>query len=87
MRIKEILSELAFHGSKCTKDCSGHTAGYKWAMNKNSPQPCQSSNPSFNKGCDIANNQLTTGNIKNPKVRDDRGRFANKPKMPNKFNK
>lgn len=35
MRIWELLSEeqlneLTFKGSPCTKDCSGHIAGYKW---------------------------------------------------------
>lgn len=30
MRYWEIISELTFKGSPCTKDCSGHRAGYKW---------------------------------------------------------
>ena len=30
MRYWEIISELTFKGSPCTKDCSGHMAGYKW---------------------------------------------------------
>lgn len=38
MRISEIitnpsyLEELTFMGSPCTKDCSGHAAGYKWGL-------------------------------------------------------
>ena len=80
MRIKEILSELNFHGRKCTKDCSGHSAGYKWAKEKNAQQPCQSTNASFNAGCEIARDQISSGNIVRPKVRDERGRFAGNPK-------
>ena len=79
MRIKEILSELSFHGRKCTKDCSGHSAGYKWAKEKNASHACHSTNSSFNSGCEIARNQIASGNITRPKVRDERGRFANNP--------
>ena len=27
----EKLDELSFMGSPCTKDCSGHRAGYNWS--------------------------------------------------------
>jgi GNAT superfamily N-acetyltransferase len=42
------LDELSFLGSECTKDCSGHRAGYEWyAQNQRQPQ---SASASFNKG-------------------------------------
>ena len=44
----EKLEELSFLGSECTKDCSGHRAGYEWyAQNQRQPQ---SASASFNKG-------------------------------------
>lgn len=65
MRISEILNELNFHGSTCTKDCSGHRAGFEWNKARGGASPCDSKSPSFNKGCNIATKQLS----KNPKVR------------------
>jgi len=47
------LRELEFMGSTCTKDCSGHRAGYKWSMDRGGRQP-NSNSPSFNKGAAIA---------------------------------
>jgi hypothetical protein len=81
MKIKEILAELTFHGSKCTKDCGGHSAGFAWGMQNKNQQSCNSSSPSFNKGCEIAADQKKTGVVRRPKIRDVRGRFAPKP-MP-----
>lgn len=49
---EEQLDELTFHGSQCTKDCSGHRAGYEWYKRKGRP-PLSRSN-SFNKGAAIA---------------------------------
>ena len=46
------LDELSFLGSQCTKDCSGHRAGYKW-YKQNGRQPTSWS-PSFNKGAALA---------------------------------
>jgi len=44
----EQLDELTFLGSQCTKDCSGHRAGYEWyARKQRNPN---SHSPSFNKG-------------------------------------
>ena len=44
----EQLDELSFLGSQCTKDCSGHRAGYEWyARKQRNPN---SHSPSFNKG-------------------------------------
>jgi hypothetical protein len=31
---EEVLDELSFKGSPCTKDCSGHRAGYEWSQRK-----------------------------------------------------
>jgi len=53
MKASEILSELRFKGSACTKDCSGHEAGYNWSK-RNPDRDCASRSPSFTKGCNIA---------------------------------
>jgi len=49
----EQLDELAFMGSQCTKDCSGHQAGYAWAK-RNGARPANTASPSFNNGVAIA---------------------------------
>jgi hypothetical protein len=49
---QEQLDELSFLGSECTKDCSGHRAGYKWYKQKR--QDPQSWSASFNKGAALA---------------------------------
>ena len=46
------LRELSFLGSQCTKDCSGHRAGYAWYQRRG--QQPQSWSPSFNKGAALA---------------------------------
>jgi hypothetical protein len=46
------LDELDFLGSPCTKDCSGHRAGYRWYKQKQ--RNPQSRSPSFNKGAALA---------------------------------
>jgi hypothetical protein len=43
------INELKFLGSECTKDCSGHRAGYAWSQRKGGQVP-NSWSPSFNKG-------------------------------------
>ena len=53
MRIRDIVTELSFMGSQCTKDCSGHRAGYAWSQARGSV-PAASSSASFNKGAAIA---------------------------------
>lgn len=42
-----------FHGYTCTKDCSGHKAGYLWAMKKNISkyEDCGGKSQSFLEGC------------------------------------
>jgi hypothetical protein len=58
MRIAEILTELDFMGSPCTKDCSGHQAGYMWSLNKGGRVANSWSN-SFNNGAAIGHKQAT----------------------------
>lgn len=45
----EQLDELTFKGSPCTKDCSGHRAGYEWSQRKGGVDAASWS-PSFNNG-------------------------------------
>lgn len=46
---EEQLDELMFKGSQCTKDCSGHRAGYAWSQRKGMRIP-NSWSQSFNNG-------------------------------------
>jgi hypothetical protein len=46
----EQLDELTFLGSECTKDCSGHRAGYECSARKGNIQANSTYSPSFNKG-------------------------------------
>jgi hypothetical protein len=48
----QSLQELSFLGSPCTRDCSGHRAGYKWY--KRNRRPPNSWSNSFNKGAALA---------------------------------
>ena len=50
---EEQLDELTFMGSQCTKDCSGHRAGYNWSIAKGRKSAASWSN-SFNKGAELA---------------------------------
>lgn len=50
---EEQLDELSFLGSQCTKDCSGHRAGYNWSQRKGLVHAASWS-PSFNKGAALA---------------------------------
>jgi hypothetical protein len=45
---KKQVNELDFLGSQCTKDCSGHRAGYAWSKRKGTVPNSRS--PSFNTG-------------------------------------
>ena len=51
---EEQLDELSFLGSECTKDCSGHRAGYEWSKRKGLRQANSLYSPSFNKGAALA---------------------------------
>ena len=74
MRISEILNELTFHGSQCTKDCSGHKAGYEWSKARGNASPCDAQSSSFNNGCNIAKSGAAR-----PKIRTPQGKFAPNP--------
>lgn len=51
---EEQLDELMFKGSQCTKDCSGHRAGYEWSARKGN-RTANSWSQSFNNGAAIRN--------------------------------
>ena len=74
---EEIFNELTFHGRQCTKDCSGHKAGYNWekAKIKNVRQNTPSN--SFNNGTEIAANSRnpTTGFVPPVSIRGSKGQF------------
>ena len=50
---EDQLNELVYKGYPCTKDCSGHAAGDRWADARNitDPNQCPYSNNSFWEGC------------------------------------
>ena len=52
--IEQQLDELMFMGSQCTKDCSGHRAGYEWSARKGN-RTANSWSQSFNNGAAIRN--------------------------------
>lgn len=54
VRGREPLRELQFLGSTCTKDCSGHRAGYNWSKRKGLVPGNSPWSPSFNKGAALA---------------------------------
>ena len=47
------LNELSFLGSPCTKDCSGHRAGYAWSKQRGGRQGNSPFSPSFNNGAQL----------------------------------
>jgi hypothetical protein len=49
---EDQLDELSFLGSPCTKDCSGHRAGYEWFKRKG--RDPNSWSQSFNNGAGLA---------------------------------
>jgi len=68
MKVREIITELDFMGHTCTKDCSGHRAGYGWALSHGGAT-AQTPSPSFNNGTEIGNgkfNQRKQGGGKFP---------------------
>ena len=52
--LKNKLDELSFLGSQCTKDCSGHRAGYAWSQARGGIDANSPWSPSFNKGARLA---------------------------------
>ena len=57
--VDQQLDELQFMGSTCTKDCSGHRAGYAWSRARGGRDANSPWSPSFNKGSAIATKELT----------------------------
>ena len=49
---EQKLDELSFLGSPCTKDCSGHRAGYDWSARKGNVDSASWSD-SFNRGAHL----------------------------------
>jgi hypothetical protein len=49
------IDELTFKGSPCTKDCSGHRAGYEWSQRKGGVDAASWSR-SFNNGAALFKN-------------------------------
>ena len=64
MRISELL-EATFQGQTCTKDCSGHNAGYQWAK-KHPNRGCDAKSSSFKAGCEIVKAQTANKQAKKP---------------------
>lgn len=52
--LKDELTELNFLGSPCTKDCSGHRAGYAWSKQRGGADGNSPFSPSFNNGARLA---------------------------------
>jgi pyrimidine deaminase RibD-like protein len=52
--LKDKLDELSFLGSPCTKDCSGHRAGYEWSKARGGVDANSPFSPSFNNGAALA---------------------------------
>lgn len=53
MPLSAVSQPKTFNGMPCTKDCSGHKAGYEWARKKGvaSPDQCGGNSNSFTEGC------------------------------------
>jgi hypothetical protein len=51
--MQQQLDELSFLGSPCTKDCSGHRAGYAWSQSRGGRVAQSPWSPSFNKGSQL----------------------------------
>ena len=51
--LDENLNELSFLGSPCTKDCSGHRAGYAWSQARGGVPGNSPFSPSFNNGANL----------------------------------
>jgi pyrimidine deaminase RibD-like protein len=51
--LKDDLNELEFLGSPCTRDCSGHRAGYAWSQSKGGQVAQSPFSPSFNTGSQL----------------------------------
>lgn len=76
--LDQLLNELTFHGSPCTKDCSGHSAGYNWEKRKALNIRQNTHSNSFNNGTEIATNMRRLGRINaiGSGIRGAGGRFV-----------
>lgn len=63
MKIAELLTELTFMGHTCTKDCSGHEAGYNYALKKGLKAPTNTPSKSFDFGTGIATKAAKTKKV------------------------
>lgn len=63
MRIAELLTELTFMGRTCTKDCSGHEAGYNYGLSKGLKAPTNTPSKSFDSGTDLAVNSIKSKKV------------------------
>ena len=83
MKLRELLSELTFYGRPCTKDCSGHKAGWEWERKHNTNSRANTPSNSFNNGTEIAASQAKQGRQPiGPSVRGAKGRFQKVQKGP-----
>lgn len=80
MRIRDIITELTFAGRLCTKDCSGHQAGYRHAIATGNPGPYASPSNSFNRGAEVAADKMSGITKSRPKIRGTGGKFAPAPR-------
>lgn len=55
-RYRQPQPDSEFRGYNCTDDCSGHKAGYNWALKKGitDPEQCGGRSMSFVEGCRAA---------------------------------
>ncbi len=51
--LASLVDAATFKGYQCTQDCSGHKAGYQWAMKKSirDKSRCTGKSRSFVEGC------------------------------------
>jgi len=61
MKLRELFEQLTFHGRPCTKDCSGHKAGWEWERKNQTNRIAQTPSTSFNNGTEIAVSQRQAG--------------------------
>ena len=55
LMVSPMAHAKTFRQANCTKDCSGHKAGYEWARKKGItlPEQCGGKSNSFTEGCKI----------------------------------
>jgi len=73
MKIKELLENLTFKGYPCTSDCSGHQAGWEYAVHWGlEPDECPYGNSnSFWEGCKSRGEEELEEEINDAIVKDD----------------